>query len=186
MPESAKGVSITISVAKRARATFKLPSFKKGVWRYIYQNSKKGGLMAAPLRITKPAIRRAPAGSEAQGQSTELQNYMERLVKLIPGEIVGLYLIGNGIIPPNAKIAIVVWSIVCLILVVLVRSRVTGDRANKISPQWIAVAVSSISFIIWLYNMPGPFTAYNLVIPYVASLAVLLWTFVVPYLYKGD
>lgn len=142
--------------------------------------------MAAPLRITKPPIPKAGIGKEGDGQPTAVQGYMERLVKLIPAEVVGLYLIGNGIIPPDSKVATVVWSIVCLFLVILVRAEATGDRANKIPTQWFAVVVSSISFVIWVYNMPGPFKVYDLMIPFVGSLAVLVWTFVVPYFYKGS
>ncbi len=127
---------------------------------------------------------RAPAAAAAI--PSPMQGYMERLVKLIPCEVVGLYLVGNGIIPPGTKIATVIWSIVCLLLVVLVRSKATGDKANNISPQWFAVGISSVSFVIWVYNMPGPFQAYGLAIPFAGSLAVLVWTFVVPYFYRGS
>jgi hypothetical protein len=144
--------------------------------------------MAAPLRITRPPVVKAAIrkGGPAPDKPTPIQGYMERLVKLIPAEVVGLYLVGQGIIPPNEKVAIVVWSIVCLGLVVLVRAKTTGDRVNSISPQWGAVAVSTISFIIWVYTMPGPFQAYHLAIPYLGALAVLVWTFIVPFLYQGS
>ena len=144
--------------------------------------------MAAPLRITRPPVAKAAVrkGGTAREKATPIQGYMERLVKLIPAEVVGLYLVGQGIIPPAEKVAIVVWSIVCLGLVVLVRAKTTGDQANSISPQWGAIAVSTISFIIWVYTMPGPFQAYQLAIPYLGSLAVLVWTFVVPFLYQGS
>jgi len=144
--------------------------------------------MAAPLRITRPPVVKAAVrkGGIAREKPTPIQGYMERLVKLIPAEVVGLYLVGQGIIPPDQKVAIVVWSIVCLGLVVLVRAKTTGDRANSISPQWGAIAVSTVSFIIWVYTMPGPFQAYQLAIPYLGSLAVLVWTFIVPFLYQGS
>ncbi len=144
--------------------------------------------MAAPLRITRPPVVKAAMrkGGIAQEKPTQIQSYMERLVKLIPAEIIGLYLVGQGIIPPAEKVALVVWSIICLGLVVLVRAKATGDRANSISPQWSAVAVSTISFVIWVYNMPGPFQAFNLAVPFVGSLAVLVWTFIVPFLYQGS
>ncbi len=144
--------------------------------------------MAAPLRITRPPMVKAAMrkGGTAQEKPTPIQSYMERLVKLIPAEVIGLYLVGQGIIPPAEKVALTVWSIICLGLVVLVRAKSTGDRANSISPQWSAVAVSTISFVIWVYNMPGPFQAYQVAIPFVGSLAVLVWTFIVPFLYQGS
>ena len=144
--------------------------------------------MAAPLRITRPPVVKAAMrkGGTAQEKPTPIQSYMERLVKLIPAEVIGLYLVGQGIVPPAEKVALAVWSIICLGLVVLVRAKTTGDRANSISPQWSAVAVSTISFVIWVYNMPGPFQAYQVAIPFVGSLAVLVWTFIVPFLYQGS
>jgi hypothetical protein len=141
--------------------------------------------MAAPLRIRRPSIDKARRNI-TKDTSTQIQSYTERLVKLIPAEVVALYLVGLGVIPQNAKLPIVVWAIVCLVLVVLVRTKATGDRINSISPQWGAVVVSTISFIIWVYNMPGPFQVYQVAIPYVGSLAVLVWTFIVPYFYQGS
>ena len=153
--------------------------------------------MASPLRITRKetsgaavAAGKAVAAAKAvsPGPTTPMQDYMERLVKLIPAEVVGLYLVGIGIIPTGSEIATAVWAIVCLFLVVLVRAYATGDKAAdpKVTPQWSAVLVSSISFVIWVYNIQGPFQVYHLAVPYVGSLSVLLWTFVVPYFYKGD
>jgi len=141
--------------------------------------------MAAPLRIRRPSVVKA-RGDITKDMPTQTQSYMERLVKLIPTEVVALYLVGLGIIPQNARVPIVVWALVCVGLVVLVRARATGDRPNKLSPQWGAVVVSTISFVIWVYNMPGPFQVYQLAIPYVGSLTVLVWTFVVPYFYQGS
>jgi hypothetical protein len=82
---------------------------------------------------------------------------MDRLVKLIPGEVVGIYLIGVGVIPPEQKIALPIWAIACLGFVVLSRWYATSDPANNVPPQWRAVCISSVSFVIWTYTMPGPF-----------------------------
>jgi hypothetical protein len=144
--------------------------------------------LTAPLRITRPPIVKEALRKRrtVKDKPTPIQSYMERLVKLIPAEVVGLYLVGQGIIPPDEKVALIVWSIVCLGLVILVRAHATGDHANNLSPQWIAVGVSAISFVIWVYNMPGPFQAYQAAVPYIGSLAVLVWTFIVPFLYTGS
>ncbi len=145
-----------------------------------------GGL-AVPGRSTRwPA---APPDSvparPTGGPAVPVTDYMERLVKLIPAEVVGLYLVGVGIIPTGSRLALAIWGGVCLGLVILARAYATRDLVKGGSPQWWAVLISSISFVIWLYLMPGPFQAYNLTIPYVGSLAVLVWAFVVPYFYKG-
>ena len=142
--------------------------------------------MAAPLRILRPPTVKAAFAPGKRNPHKPLQDYTERLIKLIPAEVVSLYLVGIGVIPPHGRIAFVIWSAICLLLVVLARAYATGDPPNHVPPQWGAVVVSSISFVIWVYTIaPGPFQAYGLAIPYMGSLAVLVWTFVVPYFYRG-
>ncbi len=142
---------------------------------------------APPLAAPAPAAPRkaVAAASPAPAQNTPLQGYMDRLLKLIPAEVVAIYLVGIGVIPTNARGSIAMWAVICLGLVVLSRAYGTADQANKVPPEWKSVLVSSISFVVWVYNMPGPFQAYGLAISYVGALAVLVWTFVVPYVYRG-
>ena len=125
------------------------------------------------LRIEKPA-------------QDDLKTYMERLVKLIPSEVVGIYLIGFGIIPKAESIALVIWTLVCLGLVIIARAYATRDQANNKPTQWLAVIISSMSFVIWVYTLGHAFVPFNMWIPWIGSLIVLVWTFIIPYFYKGD
>ncbi|MEA3194859.1 MAG: hypothetical protein QOD26_3192 [Betaproteobacteria bacterium] len=118
--------------------------------------------------------------------ATPLQSYMDRLIKLIPAEIVSLYLVGIGIIPKEEGTSLIVWGLVCLVLVVIVRAYATSDSAAQLKPQWGAIAVSSVSFVIWIYNMPGPFQVLGWAVPYIGALLVLVWTFIIPFFYKGS
>jgi hypothetical protein len=143
--------------------------------------------MAAPLRI----IRRAPTGvgvgaGVAPAPQQEFKDYLERLTKMIPGEVIGLYLVGSGLIPKDQNIGLLVWSLVCLAAVVVVRAFGTADPAAKKGPSWIQVGIAAVAFVVWLYSMGGPFVAFGLYVPYVGSLLVLAWSFFVPYLYQGE
>lgn len=137
--------------------------------------------MAAPFRIRK---RFAAAGDET---SSGLKDYLERLLKLIPGEVVGIYLIGVGLIPTTYKIPLTTvpglwgWTGICLVLVLIARAYGTADP----KPQWLAVFVALVSFVIWVYTIGGPFAASGLYVSWLGSLLVLVWTFLVPYFYKG-
>ena len=97
--------------------------------------------MSAPFRI-----RRRDVGVKevARGKSEALKDYLERLMKMIPGEVVGLYLIGSGLIPEGQGVALLVWSIICLIGVVAVRVYGTADAVENLPPQWSAVLISSV------------------------------------------
>jgi len=145
--------------------------------------------VSAPLRIRRPdkGVRKVARGGEE-----DFKFYLDRLVKLIPGPAVGLYLIGNGLIPKEQAILPVIvqilWSILCLFAVIVITAFGTTDPQKKESPDWKHVGISSVSFVIWLYTIGGPFAAFNPVVPYVpyiGSLLVLAWTFFVPFFYKG-
>ena len=121
------------------------------------------------------------------GGGADFQGYLDRLMRMIPGDAVGLYLVGSGLIPGSASpIVLTIWAAVCLIAVILLRMKYTADPANNAGPQGVAVLIASVAFVIWVYTIGGPFAKWNLAVPYVGSLLVLAWTFFVPLFYKGD
>jgi hypothetical protein len=69
--------------------------------------------------------------------------------------------------------------------VILVRTLGTRRDGQKI--QWLVVLISSISFALWVYATGGNFL--NIALPStpgIISTAVGVWTFLIPYFYKGD
>jgi hypothetical protein len=138
--------------------------------------------MSAPFRIQRLDREAVPV---ARRRQEEFKFYLDRLLKMIPGEVVALYLVGSGLIPEGESIATVVWAVVCLIGVIVVRVYGTTDPENSKPPDWVHVTISCVAFVIWVYSMGGPFAEYGLYIPYIGSLLVLVWTFFVPIFYKG-
>jgi hypothetical protein len=75
--------------------------------------------------------------------------------------------------------------VVCFILLVI--SRYLATRDDKGKPQWMAVGVAAIAFLIWLCWMEKPpFNEWMKDISYLPPLFVLVFTFVVPWIYQGD
>lgn len=142
--------------------------------------------MSAPFRIYKNPP--PPIVTYAQQQpDPEFKLYLDRLLKMIPAEIVSLYMIGTGFITTAQDTILVAWSVICFLLVFVVRIYATKDPAKKEPPQWTAIIISALAFVIWLYWMGGPFVLYpEIHDKTIASLLVLLWTFVIPIFYKGD
>jgi hypothetical protein len=135
--------------------------------------------MSAPLRIRQP-------GSKATGKHDELKPYLDRLLKLIPAEVLSLYLVGTGVIPKDKVAALAFWGAVCLVATVVVKAFGTSDRRNGLAPDKIHVALSAIAFLIWTYSLGGPWVAWNLYESYIGSLMILAFTFFVPYAYRGQ
>jgi apolipoprotein N-acyltransferase len=110
--------------------------------------------------------------------------YLARLIKLIPAEVVALYLVGYGLIPSEHPYAALGWTVLGVLAVVVVRATATRDEAGR--PQWLAVGAAVGSFVIWVYSLGHVFDAFGIYVPFVGSLLVLAWTFFLPYIYKGS
>ena len=48
------------------------------------------------------------------------------------------------------------------------------------------MGISAFSFVLWVYTMLGPLQSFGFGAPYVGSLMVLVWTFIIPYVYRGQ
>ena len=133
--------------------------------------------MSAPFRIHKQ-----PAGGvvPTAGPTEPGDMYMERLVKLVPSEVIGVFLAGKG----YAESWIGIWAVICLVLVLI--SRIWGTYQKGKPIQWVGVAVSFVSFAIWIYAIGAHILNFVLSDNGIAYIAVLVWTFIVPYFYKGD
>jgi len=137
-----------------------------------------------------------------------LQEYADRLVRLIPAEVIALYTAVRGFFeipkespgaaqqaassiatsPDSTQIQLFLdwWPFICLLLVIFVRAWGTrSDMTNWRTVQWLAVFVAAVSFFLWV-NVTGArfFGWQGLVQPLWAALGAT-WVFLVPYFYKG-
>jgi len=130
--------------------------------------------MNAPLRLNM-AERSAVVGKPAGPADP----WLTRLVKLVPAEIVAVYLAGR---PFAQEHYAGWWPVACLVLTIVVRAWGTSDRRG---PQWRSVLVSAISFVLWVYATGGHFLTLQVDVN-LASLAVLFWTTLVPVFWRGE
>ena len=136
--------------------------------------------MSAPLRI-RPASLKGVTGDDEQ-----LKPYLDRLLKLIPAEVLGLYAVGNGFIAAENWPLLAVWAGFCLLATGLVKAYGTADRPRALAPDSIHVALSMFAFVLWVYSGGGPFVAIGWYNRAAGSLLILGFTFAVPYLYRGQ
>jgi len=136
---------------------------------------------------------------------------MERLVKLVPAEAVAVYPLlyneAKGLADAGNRaraIALVSWIILAVVVVLRAQATAVPHRG----PQWVAVAVAAVSYVIWVYVFGGQFGVEgwaNGLLPgfasdpaappdpdaaklkgLIGSVALVCWTLVVPAIYKGD
>ena len=124
----------------------------------------------------------APFRIEQTKGDDKLSEYLGKLIKLIPGPALGIYLTGKGLVPSTA---VGWWALVGLVLVVVFRIWGTQDKKLAQNPQWVVVFVSAVSFIIWVYAVGDQIATVALSTPWIASVAVLVWTGLTPLFVKG-
>ena len=105
----------------------------------------------------------------------ETQNYKDRLLKLIPSEIIAAYMVISGIIPEDsAQWGTLITSVILLILVPLYLRRTQNVQSTS------QLIVTTISFAVWVYTIGGPFKAWGLYQPWIGSVILVLWTLTMP------
>jgi hypothetical protein len=90
------------------------------------------------------------AASEAEGKHDD---FITRVSKLIPAEVVGIYLTGRQIAADHHAVG--GWAALCLALTILFRIVGTSENIKTTlkTTQWDAVTYTAISYIIWIYAM---------------------------------
>lgn len=128
-------------------------------------------------------------GRPVRGEDHPLGQYWDRLKNLIPAEVSAIYVAGIGVIPSGEKIGLLVWAIFCLgctILFIAKATKTVEGKPEVILPiDWAHVIISTISFVIWVYALGGPFIELGIHISWIGTLLIIGWTFLIPYFYHG-
>jgi hypothetical protein len=131
------------------------------------------------------AVRTAEAGAVAASPAPAPQKpdeYRDRLIKYIPGDIVAIYLSILALIktanPDKTPIIKIEWIIFAIILVVSIPWQ---TRVMKID-KWQQVAIGTVAFVIWAVSLGDPFaTAWSAWYqPLYGTIVLMLFTFLIP------
>lgn len=118
------------------------------------------GTLEAPLEENLGGIRPLYLGSARRRGGDD---YLGRLAKYIPAEIVGLYLTTAGMVPPSApEKRSVLWIIfaLCFLFVPLYFVFATRDQKKK-KPLWMQVILATTAYPVWVFAIGGPFADYS-------------------------
>lgn len=120
------------------------------------------------------------------------QPYSDKLVKLIPSEIIGAYMVLSNILGFNAgdiqasvkpypitesdlkPILLQIVFFVLLILTPIYLKKIS--KVNNVNQ----LVVTTISFIIWVYTLGGPFVVWGLYYSLIGSVVLVLWSVIIP------
>jgi hypothetical protein len=120
------------------------------------------------------------------------QPYSDKLVKLIPSEIIGAYMVLSNILGYTAgsmqasviqkpvtenDLKPVLLQIVFFILLVLTPVYLRKISKVKNVSQLI---VTTMSFVIWVYTLGGPFAVWGIYYSLIGSVVLVLWSVIIP------
>ena len=123
----------------------------------------------------------------AKNPESNYNDYLQRLVKLIPGEAIGIYLTAKNILESKVVCDNYQWlpfvGLIILLVVRVLGTRVKTENRN-VSIEWPLVIISMISYFIWIYAIGDCILGFDQISQQVVAIVVLIWTFLVPYIYK--
>ena len=126
---------------------------------------------------------------QLQVQNVAPNDFKDRLIKLIPAEIIAAYVTISGLIigfvkhKPNADQSNLLWTI---ILILMILTPVYLMKVLGISKKG-QILFSTIGFLIWAFATASPYTndVLGFSIELITSLILILYTLLIPLFYKG-
>ena len=119
------------------------------------------------------------------------QPYLDKAVKLVPTEIVGAYLVLVGVVGGNAASTAAPTDQLTKILVVvifgvlLVATPLYQIFISKVTNK-VQVVITTIAFVLWVYNLGGPFSVLGIYEAKIAAALLTLWSFIIPLVVRPD
>jgi hypothetical protein len=142
-----------------------------------------------PFRIQRPSTIVAHGGQPGSA----LQQYAGRLVQLIPAEVVAAYSAIRGIVvgaaanDALAKETLPWLPLLGIAAVLFVRAWGTRTPSGSLSSiQWRAVGIAAVSFVVWIISLGHPIIVETPISPWIGSVLLIIWSFLMPYVYKGS
>ena len=139
--------------------------------------------MNYPFRIERPAV------VAAHGAGSTTNEYTEKLLKLIPAEVVALYQSIYSIVSTQTdwlgKTLLPILPLIGLVLVIFVRSWGTrNDKGEWRSVQGGAVIIAAVSFVVWVISLGHPVIYVPSLPQWLGGVVLIVAAFFVPYFYK--
>ncbi len=102
-------------------------------------------------------------------------NYRERLLKLIPSELLGTYMAANAALismDPSTRSTVLSWVVFGICLAVTPLWLWFGQGVRKV----LQIVLTSIAFVIWVMTMSGPFTTIPGYKPFIGTVFLILFS----------
>lgn len=137
-----------------------------------------------PRWIVTPRDLEEVAGAQAVPGQVKPDDYTARLLKYIPAEVIAAYLAAQGIIESagsdtGRQTALWIAAALGLVLTPLYLRRAGVRKVRQLT-------LSSVSFVVWVFALGGPFEGLEFYVPYHGSLALIAVSLIAPLVDPDD
>ena len=139
-------------------------------------------------RSSKPLPAPTREAAVRAAGATPNMGTLEQIRERIPAEAAALYIAGLGVIPREQLVVIVLWALLGLVFTILVKTNQKDPQQldQKVKTEWNQVIVAVGAFVIWVYALGGgPFEALGWYLPWLATLLILAYTALSPWILAG-
>ena len=136
--------------------------------------------------MTRQIMRRAETATRAATTPGTEDGYLDRLLKLIPAETVAVYLFVGGVLQTALKdqpSALSLWLWI-VFGVIGVGNILYLKKAGQVTDA-LQYVLLTVAYAVWIFTVGGPFATTGWYQPFMGSVILGLFTFLVPQLYKG-
>ncbi len=112
-------------------------------------------------------------------KSKYVDSFLEKLLKLIPVEIVLVYATLVSFIPEEFYPHLIIFLVLLLITPLYLRYALNVNNYSQI-------IVSTLSFVIWVFYLGGPFTFFNWYAHWIAGTILIVFSLIPPMILKSS
>lgn len=108
-------------------------------------------------------------------------DYLGRVAKYIPAEIVGLYLATSGAVPLGAdghERCSALWTVFAINFALVPFYFLFATTRNRKPPLWPQIILASLAFPVWVFAIGGPFRCLGWYQGWIASIVLAFVTVV--------
>lgn len=130
--------------------------------------------------MSRRIVTKQTESNEPNKPGAPIDTYFDRVVKYIPSDIVAAWTAATGLINSASDVpqSTLLW-IVFLVGVVLTPAWILKQTSEKRKPLAITQSlVSTVSFVVWVFALGGPFATLGFYRPLYGSLVLILYTLV--------
>lgn len=116
------------------------------------------------------------------GNPKDADNYKEKLVKLIPSEIITAYVTIYGLVTglKSQHESIIIWIVIAILLIITPLYSIKVSMVTKKSQ----VIYTTFGFLIWAFATGSPIKEIDTVpVSFIASVILILYTLFIPIVY---